>query len=309
MLSMMLNQASVKAWHVRLSVCLMVACVFVPWQWPFNALAASEHTPTVIDVRYGPRVEFQTEARTFTHRVWRLDSYAVEHPDEAELLADIRDTNARWLLMQAREYGKFAVSYDFELDIVGKPPRHYPYTGPYDRGVRFRPPSEWILYYVNPVALTFSEIDEGLILISYTSSEPEPPPFAREVALWPSSRPEIWRQRASYTLWPSRSPNMLACELLIDPDTYFLLSERLTTSYWRYWHNAEYSYREGEYPKEVRVTLGARDPNGASSSMIEAKCGMVDSFWFIRAYTRYRDNSAQEISWTVSVNDITVTKM
>jgi len=306
-----LNQAGSWLGRVAAHLCAIVLCLFLVLQWASDAVGDDEYATRVESPRYEKRVEFETEGRSFSHRVMGLGVYALEHPDKAELLADIRDVNACWLLMQAREFRKFAISYTLEENIVGKPSREYPYTGPYDRGIRFRPPSEWILYYVHPALLTFSETDEGLILISYTNPEPEPPPFARELALWPRSMPEIWHQRLSYSLWPCRSPDMLVCEVLVDPVSYRVVSERLTTTYWRYFCTCEYSYDEGSFPTSFRVTGGGREPLGNLAGAIDALCCEIDGFWFIRSYARrsLRDEGTEETRVTVSVNDITVTKM
>jgi hypothetical protein len=227
--------------------------------------------------------------------------------DTVKLITKARDVNEPWLLMHGREFGKDVISYTFNLQITGKKVREYPYRGPYDRGINYLPPSEWLIYFVRPGDISISKTKSNRITLEYSSSGAEVPWFASEAKLWPGSMPASWRKMLSGTLKDYDRPITFDSVVEIDAKTFRVVSERMSTDKWKWWYECTYNYGVNSYPSSFKVTQNSSDAKRLpADSYMTAQCIMQNGYWLISKCTRY-DKRKQV--WTSWLDDITVAEI
>lgn len=248
-------------------------------------------------------------------------------PDEVvDKLIRARDRNAFWLLCEARrDYSSIAYTYVF-ANNAGLATRIHQVEGPYDRGVYFKVPSEYVLYHTDLSKWEYRSEDGYFKIVAAPAPLPERPLSDRSgIPSWLKwAEPlHVCRARA-YTderllllLWLRTDAEFVnGCELWFDADDLKLVKEVITepkaladgsgrdysqaTPIREVQYNYE-DYRVGERDYPVQVTVYDK---GFKALSMEFK--LVEGFWMLRRGKVYVGDPDSEDSYAHGFNTASI---
>jgi hypothetical protein len=190
----------------------------------------------------------------------------------------------------------------------------YPYTGVYDHGAYFEPPSEYLLHTGDP-RLVLTEYDDGTICINYPRDPKYRFPYwAYDVNLYLGYTNRTWRSQ-EIPFWTDKPGE---CEVYLNAKTGRILSERMEYLNGRtlYLITCTYEYGDGPFPTGF-TTVQTSPPRPEDKLRYDytdtttAKCEVINGLWFITSYetiSQARGGKAQP-QLLVEIKDIKVTPL